>query len=88
LTNNRKSIAAQQKESAAATKARKDREVQEAARREHDITAIMAAQDNADEEFARQVEEAVQKRGEDLMRPIRREGPGGGTGITTPQGGR
>ena len=44
----------------------------------------MAAQDDADEEFARQVEEAVQKRGEYLMRPVGREGSGGGTGITTP----
>ena len=44
----------------------------------------MAAQDDADEEFARQVKEAVQKRGEDLMRPVGREGSGGGAGVTTP----
>jgi hypothetical protein len=84
LTNNRKSITAQQKEGTATTKARKDREVQEAARREHDIAAAVATQDNTDKEFARQVEEAVQKRDKDLIRPVGRERSGGGAGITTP----
>lgn len=73
MTNNRKPIATQQKEGAATAKARKDREVQEAARCEHDIVTAVAAQDNADKEFTRQVEEAVQKKGEDLMRPVGRE---------------
>jgi hypothetical protein len=68
LSNNRKSIAAQQKLGAAATKARKlraaqDRQLQEAARREHDMAAAVADQDDADEEFAQQVEAAVRKRG-------------------------
>ena len=44
----------------------------------------MAVQDNVDEEFARQVEEVIQKRGEDLMRPVGREGSGGGASVTTP----
>jgi hypothetical protein len=44
----------------------------------------VAAQDDANEEFARQVKEAIQKRGKDLMRPIRREGSGKGAGVITP----
>ena len=71
LSNNRKSISAQQKLGTAATKARKerqdqDRQYQESARQEHDAAAAVAAQDDADEEFARQVEAAVQKRGGEI----------------------
>jgi hypothetical protein len=82
LSNNRKSIAAQQKAGAAATQARRD--AQEAVRRELDVAAAVAIQDDLDEQFARDVEAAVQKRGGDLMRPVGREGSGGGATVTTP----
>jgi hypothetical protein len=81
LSNNRKSIAAQQKAGAAATQARKDAQ---AARRELDAAVAVAVQDDADGEFAREVEAAVQKRGEDIIRPVGREGSGGGAAVTTP----
>jgi hypothetical protein len=81
LSNNRKSITAQQKAGAATTQARRDAQ---AARRELDTAAAMALQDGLDEQFAREVEAAVQKRGGDLMRPVRREGSGGGAAVTTP----
>jgi hypothetical protein len=45
-------------------------------------------QDDLDEQFARDVEAAVQKRGEDITRPVRRligrEGSSGGAAMTTP----
>jgi hypothetical protein len=41
----------------------------------------VAVQDDADEEFAREVDAAVQKRGEGLTRPIGREGSGGGAAV-------
>jgi hypothetical protein len=44
----------------------------------------VAVQDDADGEFAREVEAAVQKRGEDIIRPVGREGSGGGAAVTTP----
>jgi len=81
LSNNRKSIAAQQKEGAAATQARREAQ---AARREHDAAVAVAVQDDLDEQFAREVEAAVQKRGEDILRPIGKEGSGRGAGVTTP----
>jgi len=81
LTNNRKSIAAQQKEGVAVTQARRDAQ---GARREHDTAIAVAVQDDLDEQFAREVEAAIQKRGEDISRPVKREGSGGGASVTTP----
>ena len=80
LSNNRMSISAQQKLGTAITKARK--EAQAVARREYNTAVTVVAQDDVDEEFARQVEEAVRKRGEDLARLVSREQ--GNKGTPTP----
>jgi hypothetical protein len=43
----------------------------------------VAIQDDVNKEFARDVEAGVQKRGEDLIRPIGREGSGRGIAAAT-----
>jgi hypothetical protein len=81
LSNNRKSITAQEKLGTATTKARK--EAVAAARLEYDAAEAVAVQDELDERFARETEKAVRKRGGDLARPVGME-TGGGTGTPTP----